>query len=63
MLNNHTYNLLLQITEENKSLWRIKNEYEKDADGCSDCLAFWKMLASHKEKHVEELQKLIKEHI
>jgi len=42
MLNNHVYNLLLQMTEEHKSLWRIKNHYLKDAKRRKTCLAFWK---------------------
>ena len=63
MLKNHTYNLLLQLTQENKTLWRIKNEYEKDSDGCGDCIAFWKKLEKDKEDHVNELQGLIKKHL
>jgi len=40
MLDNHIYNLLLQATEEHKSLWRIKNEYKKDAGNCEVCRMF-----------------------
>lgn len=63
MLNNHIYNLLLQMTEEHKSLWRIKNEYLKDAEGCEECVAFWKKMAEEKENHIAELHKLIKNHL
>lgn len=63
MINNHIYNLLLQLTEENKSLWRIKEEYIKDAEGCESCTAFWKNLEEQKEKHVEELREMVKKHL
>jgi len=63
MLNNHVYNLLLQMTEEHKSLWRIKKEYLKDARACKTCLVFWKKIAKEKEKHIVELHKLIKKHL
>ena len=51
------------MTEEHKSLWRIKKEYLKDAGECKECLVFWKKMASEKEKHITELRKLIKKHI
>ncbi len=62
MLDNNTYNLMAQLTEENKSLWRIKNNYMGDAEGCSECIDFWKKLAQDKERHVDELINLIKGH-
>ena len=31
MLDNDTYNLMEQLEIENRSLWRIKNSYKKDA--------------------------------
>ncbi len=63
MLNNHTYNLLLQATQEHKSLWRIKNTYKKDTDGCAECVAFWEKMEKDKEGHVAELEAIIKKHI
>ena len=63
MFDNHLYNLLNQLTQEHKSLWRIKNEYDKDADTCKECKAFWKKLEEDKEDHIEELQSLIKNHM
>jgi len=62
MIKNHTYNLLLQLVQEHKSLWRIKNEYVKDGENCQECLVFWKKMEDDKEKHVIELQELIKKH-
>lgn len=63
MLSNNLYNLMEQMTEENKSLWRIKNAYKQDAKGCAECVAFWNELAEDKEKHVKKLQELIKSHL
>lgn len=63
MLNNHIYNLLLQATQEHKSLWRIKDAYKKDAHDCADCRAFWDRMEKDKEGHVDELEALIKKHI
>lgn len=63
MHENHLYNLLAQQTEEHKSLWRILNEYKKDAEGCPTCQAFWEKLGADKKAHTEELHRLIKEHL
>jgi hypothetical protein len=62
MLNNHIYNLILQLTQEHKSLWRIKNEYRKDARGCKRCRLFWKEIEKDKESQVKKLEQLIKSH-
>ena len=63
MLNNHIYNLITQLTEEHKSLWRIKNEYLTDADNCNQCAAWWKKMAEDKEAHVTDLLGMIKNHL
>jgi hypothetical protein len=63
MFDNHFYNLMAQIVEEHKSLWRIKNMYKKDASGCSQCQAFWDKLEKDKEDHIRELEEIIKKHI
>lgn len=63
MLDNHLYNLFLQLTQEHKSLWRIINMYKKDAGGCVKCAAFWEKMEKDKEGHVEELRGLIKDHL
>ncbi|HJX23967.1 MAG TPA: hypothetical protein VJ574_06145 [Candidatus Bathyarchaeia archaeon] len=63
MLENNLYNLAQQITIENKSLWRIKNMYKKDAKGCPECLEFWKALEKDKEEHVEKLRGLLRKHL
>jgi hypothetical protein len=63
MLSNNAYNLLEQIVEESKSLWRIREHYKKDAPLTTDCLAFWNKLQGDKEEHIRELKTLIKAHI
>lgn len=63
MFDNHIYNLFLQMTEEHKSLWRIKNMYKKDARRCKVCKEFWGKLEKDKEDHVRELKHLIKRHL
>lgn len=63
MLDNHVYDLMIQLIEENKSLWRIKNEYIKNAEGHEDDVAFWKKMETDKESHVRELTSLVKKHL
>jgi hypothetical protein len=53
---------MMQMIAENKSLWRIKNSYQKDSD-CDKCLVFWKKMEKDKEDHIRELNNLIKEHL
>ena len=62
MHENHLYNLMRQSVQEHTSLWRIKNEYAKDAD-CDTCRNFWKKMETDKENHVSELSSLIKQHL
>ena len=63
MLDNHIYNLMEQIVDESKSLWRISKRYKQDADDCAQCQAFWEKLDDDKEEHIEELTELIKAHL
>jgi len=63
MLDNSLYNLMIQIVEENKTLWRIKNMYKKDARHCDECEKFWNDLEADKEQHVTDLKELIIKHI
>lgn len=60
MLHNHLYNLMAQMVEENKSLWRIQHQYLTDAADCPECQAFFQKLAQQKEAVVSELSSLIK---
>ena len=63
MLQNNVYNLMEQITEESRSLWRIRNSYLRDSEGCKECLDFWRKLAQDKEQHIHDLENLIKVHL
>ena len=63
MLDNNLYDLMIQIVQENKSLWRIKNEYLKNAAGNETDTAFWKKMEVDKEDHIKEPLGLIKNHL
>ncbi len=62
MLDNNTYNLMMQLVEESKSVWRIKTDYEQQSGDCDECLTFWKQLLVQKEHNIDELEKLIRKH-
>lgn len=63
MFDNHLYNLMIQIVEEHKSAWRMKEYYTKDAGNCIDCVNFWEKLAADKEAHIRTLEEEIKKHL
>jgi len=47
-----------QCVQEHKSLWRIRDEYIKDAkEGHAE---FWQKMVKDKEEHIAELTELIK---
>ena len=51
---------MTQLTQESRSLWRIQNEYKKDAGKNKELAAFWKELAEEKEALIEDLKLVIK---
>ncbi len=59
MESNNVYNLMHQLTQESKSLWRIKNNYQTEALSDEE-KAFWMKLEADKEAHITELRTLIK---
>ncbi len=59
MQNNNLYNLMNQMTQESKSLWRIKNIYHTEAES-EELKAFWAKQAEQKEQAITELKELIK---
>ena len=63
MIDNHLYNLMMQVVAESKSLQRISSKYEADAGDCEDCKAFWQKMKKDKESHIEELVDLVKKHV
>jgi hypothetical protein len=58
-LSNSTYDLMAQLTEENKSLWRIKNDYLKNSEGDSEANEFWEYLKKDKQDHIKRLTELL----
>lgn len=58
-MDNNLYNLMTQMTTEQKSLWRIKKHYLEEASSEEERV-FWKNLANDKENHIKELKELIK---
>lgn len=60
MKNNNLYNLMTQLVQEQKSLWRIKNDYLKDAGKNKELKEFWTEVANEKELLIEDLQSVIK---
>lgn len=62
MEHNTTYNLMNQLTQESKSLWRITNVYMKEAAD-DEQKAFWQKLAAEKEAAITALKELIKKAI
>ena len=63
MMDDHLYNLCLQLVQENKALWRITRHYTQDAGGCAECGAFWEKMIADKERHVADLTALVKKHL
>ena len=63
MMNNNLYNLMMQLTIEHKSLWRIKGDYMRDAETSSDAKAYWEKMIGEKEGHIAELTALIKKEL
>lgn len=57
--NNNLYNLMTQLVQEQKSLWRIKNEYSKDAGKDKDLKAFWTEVAAEKQVLIDDLKAVI----
>lgn len=63
MFDNNTYNLLMELTQEHKKVWRIKNEYKNDAAGCAECHEFWDKLEKEGEQNITKLEALLKKHM
>lgn len=59
MEHNNTYNLMNQMTQESKSLWRIKKNYLKEAK-TKEMKAFWTKMVKDKESHLKEMKALLK---
>ncbi len=53
------YNLMTQLVQEQKSLWRIKDDYMKDAGKDKELKSFWAEIATEKELLIEDLKAVI----
>ena len=62
METNNVYNLMHQLTQESKSLWRITHNYMTEAVTDEE-KSFWTTLAADKESHITTLKALIKKAI
>lgn len=63
MLDNNTYNLMEQLTNENKSLWRIKNSYKRDASMDVESRQLWDFIEKDKEELVQLLTERLRERL
>ena len=63
MLDNNAYNIMRQIVEEHTSLWRIKDDYLKDAQSDETLVAVWNQIAEEKESDIAKLVVELKERI
>lgn len=58
METNNFYNLITQLAQESKSLWRINKHYIKEAK-TKELKIFWENLAKEKEVQIKNLKKFI----
>lgn len=61
-MNNHLYNLMTQVIQEQKSLWRIQKHYQSEANSDEE-KNFWSKMETDKKEHVSELLGLIKKEL
>jgi hypothetical protein len=59
---NNLHNLMTQMVQEQKSLWRIEKHYINEAE-TSEEKALWEEMQEDKKKHIEDFKKLIKENM
>ena len=63
MIDNNLYNIMAQLVVESKSLWRIKNEYMKDALEDQESQSLWVELEKQKETNLRKLETLLRERL
>ena len=59
MDNNHLYNLMTQLTQEMKSLWRIEKHYLEESESEEEKV-MWRNMKDDKANHIKELKELVK---
>jgi hypothetical protein len=63
MLSNSAYDLMEQLTKENQSLWRIRNNYKKDSANDREAMEFWNYLEKDKAEHIKRLTELVEKRL
>ena len=63
MLDNNTYDLMEQLLVENRSLWRIKNNYKNDSASDNESKQLWRVIEKDKEEIVQLLTEKLKERL
>ncbi len=58
-MNNHEFNIMNQLIQEQKSLWRIEKHYIEEAKN-KDEVKFWKKMKTQKTKNIAELSVMAK---
>jgi hypothetical protein len=53
----------MQLTQEHKTLWRIKNFYKSDAASCEECHEIWEMIEKQSEARIAKLEELVMKHM
>jgi len=62
-MDNNIYNLMLQLTQEQKSVWRINKYYTNDSNNSKECKIFWQEFKNQKEQNIQKMKELIKKHL
>jgi hypothetical protein len=63
MLSNSAYDLMEQLTKENQSLWRIRNNYKKDSANDREAMEFWNYHEKDKAEHIKRLTDLVEKRL
>ncbi len=63
MLDNNTYDLMEQLLVENRSLWRIKNNYKNDSAMDNENKELWNFIEKDKEEIVKLLTEKLRERL
>ena len=63
MLDNYAYNLMSQIVEDHRSLWRMRDVYENDCGEVSGCREMWSKMAEDRERELDELVERLKAYL
>ncbi len=59
MTENNIHNIMTQLVQEQKSLWRIEKHYINEA-GTPEEKALWEAMRDDKKKHIEDFKAIIK---